>query len=413
MVAHQGQLVLMVDNRLLEIGRPTARELKRKDLAWFIEGENEDYIAPEVLRLSEAEMEHFRKDANEVYDLMVEAAKYVGSHELWEEAGIPAVAVELVAHSLRHELGSHLIGRFDYAGGLGEQPLKLLEFNADTFSLLPESTHVQRLQFDRLARKQRKQSGQFNLATQGLIRGFQQLLDQNPEMSASLLVSGLGHPEDWLNLDIIREAARSAGFEDVQEAALDKVIFSPEEGLFIELGNGEYQRFDFWFKMIPWDFIAYEEPELMSTLTSIVKQKHAVVINPAYSMLLQSKGLLPFLSKQFAYHPSVLKSSHDKATFGSSAHVEKPIYGRTGDNVKIFLYGKGAAVAANAGDYGHLPSIYQALAEFEKDEDGDIYQPSVFWAGGSACGFCLRRQDSLIVDDDAEFVGHILQEGPW
>ena len=62
------QVVLMVDNRLLEIGQPSARELKRKGLAWFIDGENDDYIAPEVLRLSEAEMEHFRKDANEVYD---------------------------------------------------------------------------------------------------------------------------------------------------------------------------------------------------------------------------------------------------------------------------------------------------------------------------------------------------------
>ena len=413
MVAHQGQLVLMVDNRLLEIGQPSARELKRKGLAWFIDGENEDYIAPEVLRLTEAEMEHFRKDANEVYDLMVEAAKYVGDHKLWAAAGIPPEAIELVEYSLKHELGSHLIGRFDYAGGLGEHPLKLLEFNADTFSLLPESTNIQRMQFESLPRKHRKKSGQFNLISQGLIRGFQQLLDQNPEMSASLLVSGLGHQEDWLNLDIIKDAAQRAGFEDVQEMTMSEVIFSRDEGIFIELGNGEYQRFDFWFKMVPWDFIAYDEPELMSILTSIVKQKHAVVINPAYSMLLQSKGLLPFLSKKFAYHPSVLKSSNDKTTFGSSPHVEKPIYGRTGDNVKIYLHGGGAPSAVNEGDYGHLPSIYQALAAFEQDEDGDIYQPSVFWAGGSACGFCLRRQDSLIVDDDAEFVGHILQEGQW
>ncbi|WP_363325437.1 glutathionylspermidine synthase family protein [Phaeodactylibacter sp.] len=40
------------------------------------------------------------------------------------------------------------------------------------------------------------------------------------------------------------------------------------------------------------------------------------------------------------------------------------------------------------------------------DSDGDRYQPSVYIAGGEACALCFRRQDGLIVDDDAEFVGH-------
>jgi len=402
----------MVDNRLLDIGQLSARELKRKGLSWYAEGDNHDYIAPEVLRLNEAEMEHFRQDANRVYDIFVQAAQYVSQHQLWEEAGIPPNAIPLVQHSLQRELGNHLIGRFDYAGGLGSHPIKLLEFNGDTFSLLPESTHIQRLQYEQLGRKQRKQSGQFNLVSQGLIRGFQQLLSNYPNRSASLLISGLGHEEDWLNLEVIENAARTAGFEDIQSVAIDQVIFSPEEGIFTEPREGQFLKFDFWFKMAPWEFIAYEEPELMDILTSIVKNDLAIVLNPAYSMLFQSKGLLPFLKKVAPGHPSLLKASRQRDEVGRYVYAAKPLYGRTGDNVQIFQ-GSKYPVAENGGDFGHLPMIYQELAEFEKDEDGDIYQPSVFWAGGSACGFCLRRQDSLIVDDDAEFVGHILQEGKW
>jgi glutathionylspermidine synthase len=402
----------MVDNRLLEIGAPSVRELKRKGYSWFAEGDNHDYIAPELLRLAEAEMEHFRQDANRVYEIFVQAAQLVARQSLWEEAGIPKNAVPLVQYSLQHELGSHLIGRFDYAGGLGTHPLKLLEFNGDTFSLLPESTEIQRLQFEQLGRKQKKQSGQFNLVSQGLIRGFQQLLSQHPDRSASLLLSGLGHEEDWLNLEVVAAAARRAGFEDVQTAPLDEVTFSPEEGIFIEPREGQFLPFDFWFKMVPWEFVAYEEPELLEILTSIVKNKLAVIINPAYSMLFQSKGLLPFLQQAGPGHASLLKASRQQEHISRYTYAAKPLYGRTGDNVQIFQGGP-QAIAENEGDFGHLPKIYQELAQFDADEDGDIYQPSVFWAGGSACGFCLRRQDSLIIDDDAEFVGHILQEGNW
>jgi glutathionylspermidine synthase len=406
------QLAPMVDNRLLETKGLSTWDLGKEKMHWLVEGENHDYIAPEVLRLNEQEMENYRQDANKVYDIFVEAAKYIGKHQLWEAAGIPPVAIELVEHSLNHELGTHLIGRFDYAGGLGDFPMKVIEFNGDTFSLLPESTTIQRMQFDKLPRKQRKHSGQFNLIMPALIKGFQQLLDRYPDKYDSLLISGLGHEEDELNLKIIETAAKRAGFAKIDRAPVEEVIFSTEEGIFLEYSNGTFQQFDFWFKMAPWEFIAYEEPELMEMLTSIVKQQLAVVINPAYSMLFQSKGILPFLQEVAPGHPSLLQASLDHSKIRGNAYAAKPMFGRTGDNVQIFT-GSRYPIAETQGDFGHLSKVYQELAQFERDEDGDIYQPSVFWAGGSACGFCLRRQDSLIVDDDAEFVGHILQEGLW
>jgi glutathionylspermidine synthase len=42
------------------------------------------------------------------------------------------------------------------------------------------------------------------------------------------------------------------------------------------------------------------------------------------------------------------------------------------------------------------------------DEDGDIYQPSMFLVDGRASCISFRRRDDLIIDDDAEFVPHVI-----
>ncbi|MCB0635032.1 MAG: glutathionylspermidine synthase family protein [Lewinella sp.] len=397
-----------MDNRLLTIGRPSGRELRQHGLSWYAQGDNHDYIAPEVVRVTTVEANRFREDADQVYRIFTQAARYVAENRLWTAAGIPPAAVALVEYSLREELGQHLIGRFDYAGGLGGHPLKVLEFNADTFSLLPESMHIQRMQLGMLPRRERKRSGQFNLLMPGLIEGFQQLLEAHPHLTPSLLITGLGHEEDWLNLEVIEAAAERAGFEDIRMMALDKVIFSPDDGIFIEPREGEFHRFDFMFKMAPWEFIAYEEPALLEILTTIVCNKLAVVSNPAYCMLLQSKGLLPFLEMVAPGHPSLLKASLKVDDLPVHRYAAKPMFGRTGDNVCIYD-GRAQPIARNDGDFGDFPTVYQELARFDQDGEGCVYQPSVFWADG-ARSLCLRRQDDLIVDDDAEFVGHVIQD---
>ena len=61
------------------------------------------------------------------------------------------------------------------------------------------------------------------------------------------------------------------------------------------------------------------------------------------------------------------------------------------------------------GDYGEYPSIYQEVAAFDIDREGHRYQPSIFWTGEPSA-LCFRRQDDLIIDDDAEFVGHVIKD---
>ena len=401
-----GQLVLMVDSRLIEVGLPSARFMKKSGLRWLIEGENEDYFAPELIEIYEPEFIRFQETGRELYKMMLETAEAVVNQMGVKVLGIPESAERLIRYSMEKEQSLHLVGRFDFAKGLDDNVPLLLELNADTFSLLPETAMVQPHQMSLLPRKARKNAGQFNRISQQLEQGFRRLLTTYPDRIPDLMLSGLGHQEDWVNLDIVADAAKAAGFQDILQVPLEKVTFSAEEGIFVELPTGEFQRFDFWFKMVPWDFIVFEEPKLLEELTEIICNDLAIVINPAFTMCLQSKALLKFLADRYPNHPSILRCSFSERDFPDRKFALKPVFGRTGDNVQLYNGGRLPA-ASNGGDYGNLPVVYQELAEFDTDIDGDIYQPSVFWAGDSAA-LCYRRQDAAIIDDDAEFVGHIL-----
>ena len=401
----QDRLGPMVDDRLVPTVVPTAKFLKKNALSWFLNPENQDYFAPEMMTVSPQEITGFQEAATDLYRLAMTAADQIAARGWWEQAGIPEPAIPLVRYSLQEERGLHILGRFDFAGGLGLAPLKMLEFNADTCSLLPETDLVQSWQKEKLSYRYRKY-GQFNELMPEMVRHFRRILEQYPEKEPALLLSSMGHEEDWLNLDVVALAAKTAGFTDVQQMVLDKVIFSAEEGIFIEIGPENYRRYDFWFKMIPWEFIAYEEPELMGLLSEIVQKGLAVVLNPAFTMLLQSKAIMKFMYDLEPHHPHLLPTSLVRSQLDARNFVRKPIYGRTGDNVSMYLGGN-LPEASNEGDYGHFPPVFQALADLDKDEDGDIYQPSIYWSGKPSA-LCFRRQDDLLIDDDAEFLGHII-----
>jgi glutathionylspermidine synthase len=156
--------------------------------------------------------------------------------------------------------------------------------------------------------------------------------------------------------------------------------------------------------MIPWDFITYEEPDLMNMLTDLVIADKVKILNPAWTMMMQSKGILPFVQKDHPQESVLLRAGFSASDFPDGRYARKPIFGRTGENVALFD-GDARPMAENNGDYGSLPPVYQELASFAIDSEGYRYQASVFYTDHPAA-IGIRRQDDLIIDDDAEFVGH-------
>ena len=133
------------------------------------------------------------------------------------------------------------------SGGLDGKPIKLIEFNADTATCIPETAVVQ---WASLKANGLDESGQFNTLFESLTDQFKELKRQNSEFEPILLISTMeGYPEDDTNMQVLAEAAREAGFE-VDFEYIENVEFS-EEGIYKQNSeDGSFIKFDFYFKLV-------------------------------------------------------------------------------------------------------------------------------------------------------------------
>lgn len=375
-----------------------------QELGWdyFVSPEARHYLTSELVVVSEAEQEAFYETGNRLYERFVEAGEHVLRNGLLSTLGIPANLHELIRLSWEKDQHLHLFGRFDFAGGTGGLPIKLLEFNADTPTSLPETAIIQWAQ---VKANDLPEEQQFNFVYDALIANFERLKALHPDREPAILLSTLkGATEDDNNVSLLREAAREAGFETAF-AYVDEVVFSAETGIFAEDETGRLVQWPFWFKLVPWEFIAWDEPELCRLLTQIVRRDLAVVLNPAYTMLFQSKGLLKYLWDLYPDDPALLECSFTEPIGRSNyPYVQKVFFGREGSNVAVFDE-IGIPVEARSGEYAQQPVVYQALAELARDREGQYYQAGVFFAY-EPCGMGFRRSTQRILDDAAQFVGH-------
>lgn len=381
---------------------PPDDQLRNLGWDWMLGQDTLPYLTDEVVVISPAEADAYYEAANKLFEMFVAAGQHVIDQNRFEELGIPANLIELIKLSWDDDRNIHLYGRFDLAGGIDGQPIKLIEFNADTATCLPETAVVQ---YAHLKANGLDESHQFNSVFETLTSQFEELLAHNPDLQPTLLLSAMrDSPEDDANVALLGEAAREAGF-DIEFDFIDEVDFSAEEGIFWQNPkNGQFEKLDFWFKLIPWEAIAEDEPELTTLLTEIFKKRLAVVLNPAYTLLFQSKYILNILWELYPDHPLLLETSSSPLI--GKACVEKVLFGREGANVRI-LNADGSERQANEGEYSDYPKIYQEYVAFPQDAAGNTYQAGVFYAG-DACGLGFRR-GGFIIDNGAGFVGHIIQ----
>ncbi len=397
----ENQPDLSVDSRRVrQVNELPYQILKELGWEWFAGEDDWRYLAPEMMAVTRQEINGYRKACDELYQMYLDAAEYVINNNLWNELNIPPNIIEQIKYTWSQDSHQHLIGRFDVAGGLDGLPIKLIEFNADTPTTLAETSYIQS---EMLKINDIDENEQFNNVYVELVDYFKKLKILNPDKEPTLLVSTMGFDEDIINADVVYDAAEEAGF-DVEYRDLEDVNFSPDEGIFVELKEERFMKFDFWFKLIPWEFIALEEPELMDILNEIVMDDLAIILNPAFSLLFQSKGMLKILWDMNPGHPLLLETSYKKPENPTNRYVEKVVYGREGENICIYD-ADGKVLDEREGDYFEFPVIYQDFGELPRDDSGNYYQPGIFYVD-DACALSFRRRNSLIIDEDSKFVAH-------
>lgn len=376
--------------------------LKEIGWDWMLGTDTVPYVTNKLVIIDNDTADSYYDAAAKLYEMYVEAGQYVIDNELFKELGISPNLVEMIKYTWEDDRHIHLYSRFDLALQSDGQQVKLIECNADTATCMPETAVVQWAQ---LRSNNLDESSQFNTLHESLVAQFEFLKQSNEDLTPSVLFSTMrGYPEDDSNVSILMEAAKEAGF-DVDFAYIDQVEFTENEGIFLfESDNSQFVRFDFWFKLVPWEYIGQDEPALAEILTSLVKNRKVVILNPAYTLLFQSKYILKVLWDLFPYHPLLLQT--ERYALPHKKSVSKVLFGREGANVTIHQKG-GDALEERDGEYGNQKRIYQEYIEFPTDADGNSYQAGVFYVGEpSGLGF---RRGGKILDNTAQFVGHIVE----
>ena len=377
--------------------------LEELGFTWHTDADGSKYVSDALVQITSEEAEAYYTATNEIYDMYVEAAEYVIENDLFFDLGIPFNLVDAIKKSWENDVHWHIYGRFDLAGGIDGEQIKLIEFNADTPTGLFETAL---LQWALLKHNNMDEESQFNNVYEAISNNFKRLIclfdeletfDERYDNWKILFSSIAGNDEEEATTKLLQQMATDAGFNTSFEY-LENTHFD-EDGIY----DADENKYEYWFKLYPWEDIAHDEPELATTLTNIMDSQEAIILNPAYTLLFQSKGMLKILYDLFPDSPYLLRTSFEPLQ--GLKQVEKTVFGREGANTKI-IDSNGSELLKTDGPYDNYKKVYQEYVDFPKDSNGNKYQAGVFFAF-EACGMSFRKGGE-VMDNMSKFVGHVI-----
>ena len=377
--------------------------LEELGFTWHTDADGSKYVSDALVQITSEEAEAYYTATNEIYDMYVEAAEYVIENDLFFDLGIPFNLVDAIKKSWENDVHWHIYGRFDLAGGMDGEQIKLIEFNADTPTGLFETAL---LQWALLKHNNMDEESQFNNVYEAISNNFKRLIclfdeletfDERYDNWKILFSSIAGNDEEEATTKLLQQMATDAGFNTSFEY-LENTHFD-EDGIY----DADENKYEYWFKLYPWEDIAHDEPELATTLTNIMDSQEAIILNPAYTLLFQSKGMLKILCDLFPDSPYLLQTSFEPLQ--GLKQVGKTVFGREGANTKI-IDSNGSELLKTDGPYDNYKKVYQEYVDFPKDSNGNKYQAGVFFAF-EACGMSFRKGGE-VMDNMSKFVGHVI-----
>lgn len=371
--------------RFIDIEPIKSAYLEKMGFLWHRDVDGEYIVKEKLLLLTPEEVYAYERATNELYKMYETAAEYVIEHNLFESLDIPTHLIKGIQESWKSERDNHLYGRFDLSGGIDTQEIKLIEFNADTPTLLLETALIQWML---LEQSNIQNKAQFNAIYEAISKKIKKIVASESEEFSRLLFSAVkGIDEERETVKLLQKMAKDAGlcthFSYLEDISIDATSVKDE------IDNS----YDFFFKLYPWeDMQAFSEK--LSTK----------ILNPLYTLLYQSKGLLVILYELFPDSPYLLEASFEPLY--AKKYVKKRMFGREGANIDI-VGSSGALLNTRDGEYAHYKAVYQEYVSFVQDEKRVHYQAGVFYSDG-ACGVGFRR-GAEILDDMSQFVGHCVE----
>jgi glutathionylspermidine synthase len=335
--------------------------------------------------LSACEVELLEKATNEIQRLCLAAAEHVIAERRFAQLGIPQEAIPLVERAWELDPPS-IYGRLDLALGQDGVP-KLLEYNADTPTSLLEAAVIQWSWLGDCFPR----NDQLNSIHERLIAGWQSL---RPHLAGGMVhFATVDNVEDEMTVGYLRDTAEQAGLASVG-LRMAEVGWDRRTAALVDL---EGRRIRNLFKLYPWEGL------LADPFAPLLPRAELAWIEPAWKMLLSSKGILPVLWELFPDHPNLLPAFFERGKLAAGV-VQKPLHGREGANVRIEA--PGISVATD-GPYGAEGFVYQAYSDLG-EHDGRRPVIGSWIVAGEAAGVGIRETEGFVTDDRATFVPHLI-----
>ncbi|EMW4662755.1 glutathionylspermidine synthase family protein [Salmonella enterica] len=339
--------------------------------------------------------EQIEKPTAELHQMCLEVVeRAVRDEQIMQQLAIPPLYWNVIAESWRSRDPS-LYGRMDFVW-CGKDPVKLLEYNADTPTSLYESSYFQWLWLEDARRSGAipRDADQYNAIQERLIARFSELYSREPLYFCCCEDTD----EDRTTVLYLQDCAQQAGQET-------RFIYIEELGLGVggvltDLDDNVIRRA---FKLYPLEWMMRDDNG------PLLRKRREQWIEPLWKSILSNKGLLPLLWRFFPGHPNLLpawfEGEKSLAAPGESS-VRKPIYSREGGNVTIFDERQNVIDHAD-GDYADEPMIYQAFLLLPRF--GDSYTLIGSWIiDDEASGMGIREDNTLITKDTSRFVPHYI-----
>jgi len=219
--------------------------------------------------------------SDELYDMYIEATDYIIDNDLFFDVGVGFNLAELIKKSWENDVHWHIYGAFEFYS----DTLALHKFNADTPSFLSQAAEE--------SGNEIKDKIRDNFKRLITLDDSLELFEERYDGWSILFSAPRDDTQKIENSKLLQTLAQEAGFK-TGFSYLDEVVFS-EDGVF----DSEENQYEYWFKNYSWNEMASQEPELLTTLTSLIKEQKVIILNPAYTALFESDGIIDILRKLY------------------------------------------------------------------------------------------------------------------
>lgn len=342
-----------------------------------------EFGEPEVLAIEQA--------TNDLYERCLEAGQAIIDRDLFDRFSIPRRLVPMICRAWESEPPS-IYARFDLAYD-GQNPPKLLEFNADTPTSLLEAAVIQWYWLKDVE----PNADQFSSIHERLIAKWKEL---GPYLKGSLLhlTSVRDSAEDELTCAYVADCADQAGIA-TRFLYVDEIGWSSDRRRFVDLDEEPISDL---FKLYPWEWLTSQQEAFATHIPEV--EDSMTWIEPIWKMLWSNKALLALLFELFPDHPNLLPAFTDGP--GPLEHyVKKPILSREGANVTVL---NDSGVVSTDGSYGKEGFVWQAYFPLP-ELDGNHPVIGSWLVDGVAAGMGIRESKDLILGNQSRFVPHLLR----